>query len=60
MDLYPPAPAGLSQEQHVARLTLKSRFACPDGTDGAPSDECKVAYIDYEVANTAEMLSDAG
>jgi len=24
--VYPPAPAGLSREKHVARLSLKSRF----------------------------------
>jgi hypothetical protein len=27
--MYPPIPAGLSREKHVARLSLKSQFGTP-------------------------------
>jgi len=55
-----PDPMDAAYVQANLDAFIQPRFECPDGSDGAPSDECKIAYIDFEVAKTAEMLSDAG
>ena len=55
-----PDPMDAAYVQANLDAFILPRFECPDGSDGAPSDECKIAYIDFEVANNAEMMSDAG